>query len=265
MVALAGFLYGSRGDIDAYSGLLGVGGLALVIASACVVNNYIDRGIDARMCRTKKRALVTRSIPVKTALGLALVLAAVGFGMLYALDSTVALWVALIGFTIYIGLYGYLKRRTVHGTLVGALAGATPPVVGYSAATGQLDTAAIILFTVLVAWQMPHFYAIAITRMSEYKAAHIPVMPLVKGIATTKTQMRLYGMGFAGAATCMFVYDKASYSYLVVMLATSLWWSEKINSRTPKDDKQWSKSVFKSSLTVLMVFSFMISIDYFLP
>src|SRR5262249_4458865 len=145
-------------------------GMGLIIASACIFNNYIDRELDAKMARTQKRALVTHEISVAAALLFAIALGAAGFVVLSRTNPlTVAVGpTAIITYVIF---YGWARRHSVHGTLVGTIPGAASLVAGYTAATGRLDTAAWLLFAIMVVWQMAHFYSIATYRLADYKAA----------------------------------------------------------------------------------------------
>src|SRR5208282_3822889 len=110
--------------------------------------------------------------------------------------NPLAVSVAFAAFFIYVVLYGFWKRRKTVATLVGSIAGAIPPVVGYVAVSNRLDVGAWILFSILVLWQMPHFFAIAMYRLEDYKAASVAVLPAVKGIYATKVQMLLYILAF---------------------------------------------------------------------
>lgn len=260
-------MYGAGGQSNVHDFILAVGGLGLVMASACAINNYTDREIDAQMSRTKLRPTVSGNVSGSSVLVLAGMLAVGGFTLLWLLSTHTALWIALFGYIVYLGPYGYFKRKTVHGTLVGALAGATPPVVGYTAAASELNIEAFILFLILIMWQMPHFYAIAIRRALEYKIAKIPVLPVVQGVAATRRQMTAYGIGFGLLAASLSLLAEASYSYLVVLLAVSIWWLYAINKPIipTNNSATWAKTVFKRSLVVLMVFSLMISLDSILP
>ena len=181
-----GFLLAAKGVIDPLLFLAALIGTAFVIGSACVFNNYIDREIDEKMARTKKRALVTGDIPVKNALIFGTLLGILGFLILFSYTNLLTGVIGVIGVVMYVVVYGYFKRRTVHGTLIGSISGAIPPVAGYTAVTNLIDTGAILLFLILVFWQMPHFYAIAVYRIEDYKKAGIPVLSVVKGIPTTK-------------------------------------------------------------------------------
>ncbi len=240
-------------------------GISLVIASACVVNNYIDRGIDARMHRTKKRALVIGQISVQHALMYAMVL---GLAGLFSLSFTNLLTctLAIIGYIFYVVLYGIFKRRSSFGTVVGSVSGAIPIVVGYCAVSNTFDPCAIILFLVLVTWQMPHFYAISIYRRGEYKAANIPVLSIAKGVQTTKIYIVAYIVGFSLVSMLLTLFGYTGYIYLLVMLCLSLYWLRlAMLGFSAKDDDNWARKIFGFSLVVLLVFSVLISVEVWLP
>lgn len=175
LVAGAGFIYASHGPILWLNGFAMLAGLACVIGSACVFNNYIDRDLDTKMERTKERALAKRQIPVRNALVFGTALLVVGAAILYFCTNLLALTISLTGFFIYVFLYSPLKPRTPYALFVGAVAGATPPVVGYVTATNALDITAGLLFLFLFFWQLPHFLAIAVYRNEEYITAGVPL------------------------------------------------------------------------------------------
>src|SRR4051812_7174831 len=145
-MVLAGFLFACKWHINWSLLLSAVFGTALVIGSACAFNNYLDRGIDSKMERTKKRALAAGKIPAKIALAYASLLGLAGFTLLLAGTNFTAAAVAWAGYVVYILVYTPLKRRTVYSTIVGSVAGSMPPVIGYVAVSGHLDASAAILF-----------------------------------------------------------------------------------------------------------------------
>ncbi len=260
-----GFLLASKGQFDIWLFVATLVGISAVIASACVVNNYIDRSIDAKMKRTKKRALVTGAISVQSAIVFAL---ALGISGVVALSFTNLLTtvLAIMGFVFYVLFYGIAKRKTVHGTLVGSVSGAIPIVVGYCAVSQTFDIGAWLLFFVMVFWQMPHFYAIALYRLEDYRAAHIPVLPLRYSIQTTKLQILLYIVGFVLATYTMTLFDYTGYIYLFVMAIMGVWWLYiAIRGFGTDDYARWARGVFSFSLKVLLVFSIMISLEAWLP
>jgi len=174
LVAAAGFAYASQA-IDWVLLLWTLAGLGCVIASACVFNNYFDRGIDAKMERTKHRALASGKIPNRNALLLGAVLLALGIKLLLLFTNLLTFEVALAGFLVYVLVYTPLKPCSPYALFVGAVAGATPPVVGYVAVTNTIDTTAWLFFLFLFVWQLPHFLAIAVYRHDEYAAAKVPL------------------------------------------------------------------------------------------
>ncbi len=266
LTAAGGFLLASKWHASIWLFLATILGTCLVIASACVINNYIDRGIDKKMVRTKKRALVTGKISGRGAIIYGLALGFIGLSILIIGTNALVALIGLVAYIDYIILYGVSKRLSVHGTLVGSIAGAAPPVAGYCAVTNRFDIGALILFLIMVAWQMVHFYAIAIRRSSDYRAANIPVLPLVKGVRTTKIQMIAYTIAFIAAIISLGVFGYAGYSFVIVMAALGLIWLYKgLSSFNLTDNIAWARQMFMYSLVVLLSFSVMISVGQILP
>lgn len=266
ITATGGFLFATQNQFSPSRFLGMLIGLSLVIASGCVFNNYIDRRIDKKMKRTMKRALVTGEISAKNALIFGTVLGVVGVWLLVSYTNILTTMIAVFGFVAYVVVYGVAKRVSVHGTAVGSISGAVPPVVGYVAVTNQLDIAALLLFMILVCWQMPHFYAISIFRMKEYAAASIPVLPIKKGIYNTKVQIFLYILAFSLTTFSLSALGYTGYTYLLVMAVLSvLWIRQAVAGFNTKNDNAWAGKIFGFSLITLLIFSFIISVDRFLP
>lgn len=261
LTAAAGFFLASKGHISWRLLLAMLIGLSLVIGASCTLNNVFDADIDAKMDRTKNRAMVSGKIAKTNAVVYGLCLLVFGILILYFYTTIAAMLAALAGVVFYLALYTPLKRLTVHGTLVGAIAGATPPVVGYCAVTNRFDGGAIILFLILVFWQMPHFYAIAIRRLNDYDAAGIPVLPAKKGIRTTKIQMLFYIVAFTVAAAALTFFKYTGYVYLTVAILLGLFWLAKgIKGFKVANDSLWAKKMFLFSLVVLTALCVIISI-----
>jgi protoheme IX farnesyltransferase len=259
--ATGGFLLASTYRIDLFLLLATLGGTALVIACGCVLNNIIDREVDAKMKRTKDRALVKGDISVKNALLYATFLGLAGFVILLVFTNVLTASIGLIALFMYVVVYGYFKRRSPVGTLVGTIPGALPPVAGYTAATGHLDKAAWLIFIILAAWQMAHFYSIAMYRQKDYKNAGIPVMPVVHGIARTKLSVMGYIIAFIAATTLLTVFGYTGYIYLTVMLGLGLaWLILGLRNYNSMDAVKWGKSMFLFSLTVILSLAVMLSV-----
>jgi len=255
MTAAAGYLLASVWHIHPWQCFSLLAGTALVIASACVCNNYLDRTIDQKMARTRTRALATGVISPAQAFIFASLLAAGGFGALL-LTNWLVEGLGVMAFISYVGLYGLAKRRTKHGTLVGTLPGAASLVAGYVAVTGAFDIIALLLFAVMVIWQMPHFYAIAMRRIDDYRAAGLPVWPVKEGMLSTKRFIILYVALFLAADTVLGIYGHLGVVYLVGMGAIACYWLMRgVLGLHTADDRAWAGSMFGLSLLVLLSLS----------
>ena len=261
----AGFALASKGDINYGLFLFTLLGLGLIIASAGVFNNYIDREMDAKMERTRDRPLAKGTISSQNALAFASVLGIVGALILGFFTNLLTLAVAFVGFFVYLVLYAFWKYRSFYGTLVGSIAGAVPPVVGYCAVSNRLDMGALLLFSILVLWQMPHFFAISIYRLKDYAAASIPVLPVEKGIYATKIQMLLYIVAFMLTTLLLTVMGYTGNVYFIVAIILSLaWLGIGITGFLKKNetDAVWAKKMFVCSLAVIMTLCLTMAVDY---
>ncbi len=265
ITAAAGFFFASHGNINLWLLLAALGGTSLVIASACVFNNWLDRDIDRKMDRTRNRALVTGVIPVPFALIYASLLGVIGFAILVLWVNLITALLGLLGFIFYVIFYGLSKRQSIYGTLVGSVSGATPIAAGYTAVTGNFDIGALLLFIILVIWQMPHFYAIAIYRLTDYKNASIPVLPAVQGILVTKIHIILYIAAFLFSTFLLTMYGFTGYIFAAIMVIAGLIWLVlAMEGLRAPNDTIWAKKMFKFSLNVIMAFCIIISLDTFL-
>jgi len=262
VVASTGFLLASKGNVHV-GPLLGlIAGTSLVIASACVFNNYIDRGIDKKMARTKNRAMVQGRISPRNALVYASLLGIVGMSLLAGSTNALTVWIGIIGFIDYVVIYGIVKRRSVYGTLVGSVSGAVPPVAGYCAVTNRLDSAAGLLFLIMVFWQMAHFFAIAIYRFNDYKTASLPVLPVIKGIQVAKLQILFYIAAFTVAASQLYIMGYSSSGYFIIACGLGIFWfGMGIRGFKTNDDTKWARKMFLLSLVVISLLCATISAD----
>lgn len=262
LAAAAGFFVASQTHIDILLLVEALGGIALVIGSACVVNNYIDRNIDTAMARTKRRALATGDVSARNALIYASVLGIAGFIILTVYTNWLTVAIGLVGFVDYVVLYGFAKRHTWHGTLVGTVAGSAPLVAGYTVVTDRFDTGALILFLIMTFWQMPHFYAIAMRQLPDYKAAHLPVLPAVKGMRAAKLQTVAYVAAFLAAITLLFAYGYTGYLYLACMGLYGLGWLVLgLRGFKAANDKKWATHMFLYSLVMLPLLFVVMPLD----
>jgi protoheme IX farnesyltransferase len=261
---IAGFVLASSMQIDYILMLFTLISLSLIIASGCVFNNYYDRDIDTLMERTKNRPLVKKSIPLAYALMYGALLGIVGFSLLLLYTNTVTVLVAVVGVFVYVIVYTmWLKRTSTHSALVGSISGAVPILVGYTAVRGHIDLGAVIIFLILVLWQMPHAFAIALYRIEDYKAASIPVLPIVRGSFVTKIQMLVYTSFFVLATLSLSFFGYTGNIYISVMGILGVLWigmCARGFSLKASDDKQWARSMFLFSIIILVIFCILISI-----
>lgn len=266
--AVAGFLFASQGMVNWSLFFWVTLGTTLVIGSACALNNYLDQDIDAKMERTQKRAKLIQTVGPRNALVFAVLLGLVGFAMLVAFTNWWVLLVEAIGYLDYVVFYGmWSKRKSVHGTLVGSISGAAPILAGYAAVAGTIDLGGFLLFAAIFVWQMPEFYSISIYRRKEYAAAGLPVSGVVRGVQRTTRHIFAYTLLFVLFTLALGALGYAtSLTYLVAMATSGLYWLWLgWQGLTAKDPDAWARRMFKFSLTALLLFCGLISIDAWLP
>ncbi len=228
-------------------------GMSMVIASGCILNNFIDRDIDALMERTRQRPSVQGTVSLSVGLWLAMVLVCLGWVILWCAVNPLSCYLAGLGWLTYVVLYSlWLKRRSIWGTAIGGVAGAIPPVVGYVALTSKLDAQAVLLFGALFCWQIPHSYAIALYRDQDYRAANIPVLTTVFGRGITQWCMCLFTVCFAVIILLPVVWSWMGYGYgTVSLLLGSLWVVCAVRGFWVNDIALWGRRMFLCSLLAI--------------
>ena len=265
MTGASGYLLASKWHIHILKLLSLLLGMGLLIAGACVLNNYLDRGLDARMERTSKRAIPAGKVSLVQALGYGAALLVIGFLFLLNTNNLTLVLGALAVF-FYVVVYGFFKRHSVYGTFVGTLPGAASLVAGYTSVTGKFTFGALLLLLLMVCWQMPHFYGIAIYRLKDYSSAGLPLWPIKRGIDSTVKQIRLYIEGFLVVCFLLTVFGYAGYSFLAVMvLVGGYWLNLAFKNVDSKNEEAWAKKVFLTSLMVLLTMSVMLPLSRVIP
>lgn len=173
-----GYLLAASGPIDGWRLVLTVAGTFLLSAGACALNHVMEIDADARMERTRDRPLPTGRMSRATAAGFSLLLLATGLGILIGGSGALTAWLGVLSALIYVLLYTPLKRVTTLNTVVGALVGALPPMMGWAAATGRLEPGAFLLGGILFVWQIPHFLAIAWMYREDYSRSGFRMLPV---------------------------------------------------------------------------------------
>lgn len=258
----AGFLLATQGEFDWKLFIVTLLGLAFIIASACIFNNYIDRKIDREMARTKERALAAQTIPNSSALIMGTFLYLLGTGILFAKTNLLTLTIANLGFIVYVGIYSLIKSRTDLSSLIGSVAGAIPPVVGYTAVSHQLDAAAFVLFFILVFWQMPHFFAIGIWHLNDYAKANLPILPVSKGIMRTKIHMVLYILVLLPTISLLTLLGYTGDLFLGITTLIGIGWLFLcLKGFYSQDDQLWGRQMFRVSLILINAICLLIYLD----
>ncbi|SSR40230.1 cyoE [Acinetobacter baumannii] len=267
VTTLGGFFLAAQGSIDILLLLLTLIGTTLVVASGCVVNNVIDQDIDTKMQRTQNRALVKKTISPTVALIYAFVLGVIGFSILWFGVNGYAFLFAVIGFVVYVGFYSlWTKRTSIHQTVIGSISGASPPVIGYTAATHQFDVAALLLFLAYGLWQMPHSWAIAIYRFDDYKNAGIPILPVARSIYRTKIECVIYILLFAAVLNGLYCFGYTNVFFLITFNAlTAYWFYLSIIGFKAENDQLWAKRFFLYSVILITLLSLSFSFTYQSP
>jgi protoheme IX farnesyltransferase len=265
--AAAGFLFASQGHPNILKFVWLCLGTTLLIASACVINNYLDQDIDAKMVRTKKRAAWIKAVGGRNAVVFSAVLGVLGLGVLIAFSNMLVVLIVIVGWIDYVVLYGmWSKRKSVHGTLIGSISGATPILAGYVGAAGTIDLGAVLVFLVLFVWQMPEFYSISIYRREEYAAAGVPVISVVRGVKRTIAEIFIYTALFVAFSLALGLAGYGGVIYTIVMaLAGAYWLWVGLQGLRDPNSNAWARRMFKFAINMLLLFCVVIAIDPWLP
>lgn len=225
MSALTGLCIASKGLPGLWVTLPVMIGIALATSGAAILNNYIDRDIDAIMERTRNRARAVEAFsPRNTVItGVLLVITSLAF-LTAAVNSITAILTgaAALGYVVLYTLI--LKRKSSYANQVGGIAGALPPVIGYVAVTQKIDTTAVILFAISVIWQHPHALSIALKYRDQYELARIPVIPVAKGVSSTKKRISIYTAVLLIASIAPYITGSAGLIYLVTAVTAGIYY-----------------------------------------
>jgi protoheme IX farnesyltransferase len=242
-------------------------GIALVGGAAATINHVVDRQIDIHMTRTQNRPIATGRLSPTQALIFAGILGSLGTAILMVFTNmlTVVLTLAtLVGYSIVYTLY--LKRATPQNIVIGGLAGATPPLLGWVAVTGEASPHALLLVLIIFAWTPPHFWALAVHRQEDYAKAKIPMLPVTHGERYTVLNIFLYTLLLIAVSLLPFVFGMFGWIYLIGALVLGvrfLYWA--IVMMRGKDKASGMKT-FKYSIWYLMIlFVVMLADHYILP
>ena len=245
--------------------LLGNLGIAMCAGAAAAVNHLVDQRIDQRMARTYKRPVAQGRVGTRQAAVFALLVGGLGMAILLIWVNALTAWLTLASLVGYAFVYTmFLKRATPQNIVIGGLAGAAPPLLGWTAVTGQIDGHALLLVLIIFAWTPPHFWALAIHRKEEYAAVDIPMLPVTHGVAFTKLHILLYTIIMFLITLLPYATRMSGPLYLlgaVVLGGGFLYWAiELIRDKNPNAPME----TFKYSITYLMALFVIMLVDHYL-
>lgn len=233
---------------------LGNIGIALMACSAAAINHLSDQHIDRLMLRTQNRPVAQGDISTKNAIIFASILGVAGFLILILFSNVLAAILTLITLMGYAFFYTlFLKYRTPQNIVIGGLAGAAPPLLGWVAMTGHFASEPIILLLIIFVWTPPHFWALAIERVDEYTRAKVPMLPVTHGIAYTKKQIIMYTWILFAVTLLPFAFRLAGLLYLVICVAINVRFIQLAWQLKKTDDVMMAKKVFRFSIVYLMI------------
>ena len=229
--------------------------MGLTAGSANALNMYFDRDIDAQMERTRRRRpLPTHKVEPKQAAIFGLVTGAIAVGYYLVAHNWVTAFWSFFTIAFYVGIYTlWLKRRTPYNIVIGGAAGATAPLIGWAAATGEVSLLAWALFLVVFLWTPPHFWALAIAIQDDYKKAKVPMMPVTHGEKRTRIEIIVYTILLVPVTTAPYFLGTSGMVYLVSSLALGayyLWQTFRLLGTKERSD---SKKLFWVSIIYLFV------------
>lgn len=264
LTAIIGMLL-ARPGVPSWSVLIfGNLGIALLAGAAAVVNHVVDKKIDLVMARTRKRPVATGRLGMSAALGFAMALGLAGMVVLVTQINMLTAWLTLASLIGYAVIYTlFLKRATPQNIVIGGLAGAMPPLLGWTAVTGQVEGNALLLVLIIFAWTPPHFWALAIHRKEEYAKAGIPMLPVTHGNRFTELHMILYTLVLLAVSVMPFVTGMSGMLYLIGAALLGLWFLQYTVRLWLKDDRRIALATFKYSITYLMLLFVLLLVDHF--
>lgn len=204
-------------------GALACLGIWLVAGAAAAFNCVVEQGIDAKMKRTAWRPTAKGELTNTQTLGFSAALCAAGSALLYLAVNPLTMWLTFATFVGYAVIYTVvLKPLTPQNIVIGGASGAMPPVLGWAAMTGDVGPEAAILFLIIFLWTPPHFWALALYRVEDYRKSGLPMLPVTHGSEFTRLQILLYTFILLAACLMPFVYGMSGWLYLVVALGLSV-------------------------------------------
>ena len=263
-VAVVGMVLAVPGWPGAIPMLVGTLGIGMAASSAAIVNHVLDARIDVQMSRTHNRPLPQGKLSEANALTFAMILCVLSMAMLWFLVNpltAVLTFLSLIGYAVVYTVF--LKRATPQNIVIGGAAGAAPPILGWTAVTGEIHSDALLLFLIIFTWTPPHFWALAIAKKDDYARVNIPMLPVTHGEAFTRNYILLYTILMVLVTIIPYLSGMSGLIYLVSALLLGgrfLYYAIKLKSDT---DVELPMQVFRFSITYLMLLFGALLIDHY--
>ncbi|MAL31605.1 MAG: protoheme IX farnesyltransferase [Gammaproteobacteria bacterium] len=245
--------------------LISLIGIGLCAASAAAINQVVDQKVDANMSRTSERPIPQGEISSSKAISFAIVIGLIGYAILYRYVNALTAYLTIASLIGYAIIYTvFLKRATPQNIVIGGLAGAAPPLLGWSSITGSIDPNALLLVLIIFAWTPPHFWALAIHRKDEYAKENIPMLPVTHGISFTKLQIILYTIIMLLVSLFPYFVMMSGAFYLVSALVLGsifLWYAF---SLYVDDSNSLAMPTFQYSIYYIFLIFLALLIDHFM-
>ena len=245
--------------------LISLIGIGLCAASAAAINQVVDQKVDANMSRTSERPIPQGEISSSRAISFAIVIGFIGYAILYRYVNVLTAYLTIASLIGYAIIYTvFLKRATPQNIVIGGLAGAAPPLLGWSSITGSIDPNALLLVLIIFAWTPPHFWALAIHRKDEYAKENIPMLPVTHGISFTKLQIILYTIIMLLVSLFPYFVMMSGVFYLVSALVLGsifLWYAFRLYV---DDSNRLAMPTFQYSIYYIFLIFLALLIDHFM-
>ncbi|WKE65841.1 heme o synthase [Gallaecimonas kandeliae] len=263
LTALVGMVLASPGWPPLWTVLNGLCGIGLVSAAAAAINHVLDQRIDLKMARTYMRPVARGRVSTTRALAFAALLAVLGLAQLALLVNPLTALLTFLAMLGYAVLYTvFLKRATPQNIVIGGLAGAAPPLLGWTAVTGSLHGDAWLLVMIIFTWTPPHFWALAIARRADYQRAGIPMLPVTHGVDFTKTCILLYTVLLLAVLLLPYLTGLAGLLYLAGALVLGTWFLWHAALLKWRDREGQAMRTFRVSIWQLMLLFLLLLIDH---
>jgi len=263
--AIVGMFLSVPGWPDLQALVFGTLGIGLASSSAAVFNHVLDHRTDILMMRTRGRPLPQGKLTERAALSFAAVLCVIAMIILWFLVNplTAALtFASLIGYAVVYTMF--LKRATPQNIVIGGAAGAAPPVLGWTAVTGEVTSSALLLFLIIFVWTPPHFWALAIARKDEYEKVGIPMLPVTHGEEYTRLNILLYTILLVLITIIPYLTGMSGLIYLTIAIALdAVFLYHAIQMRRTPEDLELPMKTFKYSITYLGVLFAALLVDHY--